>query len=101
MAKRRLTKADLERKVAELEAQLTGTLHFADLGLEKAGTDKLKGSAVIVRLHTLGGSEVTPTFAIRDGLSPETIAALRADIARSYELATMYRPRGLRETSSA
>lgn len=97
MKKRAPTRADLLRKIDELEAQQAGILHFADIGLAKAGTDKMMGSAVIVRLHTLGGSEITPTFAIRDGLSPETIAALRKDIARSWELATMYVPSGARE----
>lgn len=100
MRKRAPTRADLARKVAELEAQLASTLHFADIGLTKAGTDKMMASAVIVRLHTLGGSEITPTFAIRDGLSPETIAALRKDIARSWELATMHVPSGAREIKS-
>lgn len=97
MSKRRApTRADLLRKIEELEAQQAGILHFADVRLDKAG-DCLMGSAVIVRLHTLGGSEITPTFAIRDGLSPETIAALRKDIVRSWKLATLFKPRGALE----
>lgn len=96
MKKRAPTRADLLRKIEELEAQQAGILHFADVRLDKAG-DCLTGSAVIVRLHTLGGSEITPTFAIRDGLSPETIAALRKDIVRSWKLATLFKPRGALE----
>lgn len=97
MKKRAPTRADLLRKIEELEAQQAGILNFADIGLAKAGTDKMGASAVIVRLHTLGGSEITPAFAIRDGLSDETIAALRKDIVRSWKLATLFKPRGALE----
>lgn len=97
MKKRAPTRADLLRKIEELEAQQAGILHFADVRLPDASIDKTMGSAIIVRLHALGGREITPAFAIRDGLSQATIDALRADINRSYELATMFKPRGIAE----
>lgn len=43
-------------------------------------------------LTYLGGRELFKPVAIRDGLSDETIKALIADMVRSYELATMYKP---------
>jgi len=33
-----------------------------------------------------------PTL-IRDGLSPETIAAIKADLKRSYDLAIQFKPK--------
>lgn len=90
--KTRTTRAQLERKVVELEAQLASTYHFADANLRNAVKKSYMGSAVIVEITVLGGGTVMCPVAIRDGLSPETIAALRADIMRSWEGATAFRP---------
>src|SRR5690554_1290381 len=84
------TKADLRRKVKELEAQLASSYHFASATLDKAGG--LLGSAVVVELTALGGLKLIPPIAIRSGLSPDTIAALRKDIARSYDEAVEFKP---------
>lgn len=88
------SKSDLQRKVMELTGQLASTYHFADANLYKAGQDLL-GSGVLLQLHALGGRELIAPVVIRDGLSPETIAALRKDIERSYELATVLKPKGV------
>lgn len=90
----RKTRQQLLTKVAELEAQLASTYHFASVQLDRAGSQVHQASAVIVRLTSLGGKEVTPPFAVLDGLSPATIDALRADILRSWHKATEFRPRG-------
>lgn len=87
------TRAELQRKIMELEAQLASTYHFADANLHKA--QDLMGSGVLIQMHGLGGRELITPVVIRDGLSPETIAAIRKDIARSYELATLFKPRGV------
>lgn len=87
------TKAQLRRKVLELEAQLAATLHFADATLDKA--ENLMGSGVLLQLSALGGRELIPPVVIRDGLSPETIAAIRKDMIRSYEVATVFKPKGI------
>lgn len=86
------TRADLAREVKELKAQLASNCHFAAEEIKKLGTDRIMGSAVIVEISVLGGRTITP-FAIRDGLSAETIAALIADLKRSYELATLFKPK--------
>ena len=90
MAQKQRTRAELARKVKELEAQLTHRYHFASATLAKAGG--LAGSAVILELTALGGREVIPPVAIRGGLSSETIAAIRADIARSYDESIEFKP---------
>lgn len=88
------TRAELARKVKELEAQLAFTYHNASLTISKAG-DSHMASGVLVQLHSLGGKEITPPFVVRDGLSQETINALHADIVRSWEIATMFKPKGV------
>lgn len=88
----KLTKADLRRKVAELESQLAHVYHFADAQIDKAGAP-LMASGVVMTLTAIGGREIIPPVCIKDGLSPATIAAIRADLRRSYELATALAPR--------
>ena len=86
------TKADLKRQIAELNAQMASTYHFAAAGLHKAG-DAMMGSGVMIQLTGLGGKEIINPVVIRDGLSQDTIDAIRKDILRSYELATMLKPK--------
>jgi hypothetical protein len=80
----------LQRQKRELEAQLVGMLHFVRLGLH--GARGVKGGAVIVQMHWLGGKEVCPPFAIKDGPSNETIDALIADVRRTFDEATELKP---------
>lgn len=87
----RKTRAELELRVQELEAQLPSALWAADGTLQDAG-DALMGSGVVVRLAALGGRELTRPFVILDGLSDATIAAIREDIRRSWRLSTMAAP---------
>ena len=87
------TRAELQRENMELAAQLAHVYHFASTELPKAG-DCLAASGVLVTLHVLGGREITRPFVIRDGFSADTIAALQRDLARSYDLAVMFKPKG-------
>ena len=90
--KKRTTKAQLEREVKELKAQLAGTLHFASVGLKSASVSCMLGGGVILELTGLGGRELIPPVCIYDGLSDETLEALQEDFRRSYEHATEFRP---------
>lgn len=90
--KKPLTKADLQRKVKELEAQLAHQYHFTTRTIDKAGMQHCLGSAVILELTFLGGAKVIEPVAIKDGLSAETIAALKADLKRSYDLTVEFKP---------
>jgi hypothetical protein len=82
--------AILERRNRELEAQLAHVPHFARQGLEKARG--VRGGAVIVQMHWLGGREVCLPFSIKDGPSDATIDALIADLRRTYESITELKP---------
>lgn len=88
------SKEDLKRDVLELNAQLSSSYHFADAELDKFCD--LMGSGVLLQLSTLGNRKVLHPVVILDGLSKETIEAIRKDILRSYELATAFKPKGAR-----
>lgn len=88
------TRADLQREVTELKAQLAHVYHFASAELHKAGTDRMMGSGVLLQLHANGGRELILPVMIKDGLSADTIEALQRDLARSYELAVAFKPKG-------
>ena len=97
MTTKKQTKAqritELERKLREVEAGQAHVYHFADATLDKASTDHLAASGVIVTLTVLGGREIHSPVLIRDGLSKETIAALKGDLRRSYDLAVAFKPK--------
>lgn len=87
----------LARQAYELGAQLPVALYSAHADIAKAGADKMMASGVIVSISALGGRELAGPFCIGDGLSAETVAAIRADIVRSLMLKTVYMPAALRD----
>lgn len=84
--------AQLQRENKELSAQLVHQYHFASIELKDLTIPKMTGSAVILELTTLGGKRSVGPVAIRDGLSDETIAAIKADLVRSFNLCTELKP---------
>ena len=87
--------AELERKLREAEAGQAHVYHFASQTIDKASIDSLMGSGVIITLTVLGGREIFDPVMIRNGLSKETIEALKADFVRSYEDAIEFKPKGV------
>lgn len=85
---------ELENKLRSAEAYQVHKLHFASYALDKISTDKMGGSGVIISITTLNGKPIVDPTVISDGLSPETIAALQADMRRSFEERTELRPKG-------
>lgn len=80
------TRAQLLQQVADLEAQLNCAYGSAMSTIDKTGNKHMMASGVLVRLCAIGGREIVTPFMVTDGLSDETIAALKADIRRSYNL---------------
>ena len=78
-----------DRRILELEAQLLFAYTNAYKEIEKTSTQFLMASGIIVQLSALGGRELCKPFMIADGLSDETIAAIKADIKRSYDRSTI------------
>lgn len=87
--------ATLERQLIEAKAGQSHVYHSAESAVNKIGTNQLTGSGVVLTLTVLGGREVCAPVLIRDGLSDELIAALKADFKRSFDLATLYKPKGI------
>lgn len=88
----RKTRAQLERQVKDLNAQLASTYHFAAQELRGMVKRDYRASAVVVEVTALGGASLLSPVAIRDGLSKETIEALIADVMRSYASAVEFKP---------
>ena len=87
MTVKKPTYQELLRKNTELAGQLAGAYKRASRDLPKASTAHLTASGVLLQLTVLGGRQLIEPVVIRDGLSLETIEAIRADLHRSFELA--------------
>lgn len=85
---------ELERKLEEALASQAHMCGSACSEIVKAGPESLLGSGAILTLTALGGRQLIKPVLIRDGLSKESITALQADFARSFDLATLHRPKG-------
>jgi len=94
MKKQTVTKTDLKRKLKEALAGQAHVYHFAEMEIEKLSVDHLLGSGAVLSLQVLGRTSSTLPVLIRDGLSKETIMAIKADLKRSYELAITFKPKG-------
>lgn len=90
---KKLTNAELQRKIVELESQLAFAYARASEQVKKASSDNLMASGAIVTITALGGRVIMSPICIRDGLSHDTIKALQADILNSYNLATLSKPK--------
>jgi hypothetical protein len=82
------TRAQLERQILELNAQLASSYCYASQEISNASNDKFHCSGVLLQLTALGGREIIKPVVIVDGLSEATIAAIRADIKRSFDKVT-------------
>ena len=85
---------ELENKLRSAEAYQVHKLHFASYALEKVSTDRMRGSGVIISITALSGKPIVDPTVVSGGLSPETIAALQADMRRSFEERTELKPKG-------
>lgn len=93
MKKKAKTRVELEREIKELKGQLANSYHLASKAVEKASVDHLMASGAVLTITALGGREIVDCVVIRDGLSKETITAIKADLKRSYDLATIHKPK--------
>lgn len=67
------------------KAQDIGTLFRAHAALAKLGKDRYMASGVIVSVTNLSGKPLVEPVLIADGLSRDTIDALRRDVKASYD----------------
>lgn len=86
---------ELEQKLEEAKAHHVYRYYFASKALDRLSTDKFVGSGVVLSLTLIGGKELFEPVMICNGLSKETIAALKADLVRSFNYATELKPDGV------
>jgi hypothetical protein len=85
----------LERELREALAGQVHTHYFACKEIGKASMKHLMSSGVVLTLTVPGGRELFQPVLIHDGLSDETIAALKNDLKRSFDTATIMKPKEL------
>jgi hypothetical protein len=85
---------ELTRKLRESDAGHAHRYYFSCEEINGASTDHLMASGVVLTLTALGGREIIAPVLIHDGLSKETIEALKADLRRSFGLVTRFKPKG-------
>ena len=86
--------AELEKQLFVAQASQLHRLHFASIYLDKINANQMRGSGIVLSIHTLSGKPVFEPVMIANGLAPETIAALKADLARSFNYTTELKPKG-------
>lgn len=65
-------------------------LSQAHYNLNDANQTKYKASGVIVEVKDLTGKTIVQPFTVSDGLSQDTIEALRADVKRTYDVRLLH-----------
>lgn len=86
MVKPKLSRlAQALKDLRALKAQDIGTLSKAHADAQRLGKDRFLASGVIVSVTTIGGTTLLEPVMIADGLSDETIKALRRDIKATYD----------------
>lgn len=91
MRKKKPTYQELEKKVFELKAQTPNALYFAHKEIDKCNIDRLTGSGLILEITHLGGKNAVSPCLISNGLSNETIEAIKKDLKRSYDYLTEFK----------
>lgn len=78
----------IENELRVLKAGRVSTLCAAYKNLDKCNQERFMGSGVTIIIKNINKTDnmMVEEVIITDGLSPETIAALKADVKRSYEV---------------
>jgi hypothetical protein len=82
----------LKNKLRVLGASQLMTVCNAYKQVDKCGQDRYMASAVTITIKNINvnNNVIVEEVAIGDGLSPDTIAAIKADIKRGYDLMMSY-----------
>jgi hypothetical protein len=77
----------LQNEVRVLKASQLFVLTDAYRKIDKCGQDRYMGSGITLTIKNINkdNNVIVEEVIITDGLSPETIAAIKADLKRSYE----------------
>lgn len=99
MSKKQTLIAEMQNKINELQNKLFASeasqlhnLHFASANLQKACNSKMQGSGVILSIKALNGTDIVQPTMIANGLSQETIAAIKVDLRKAYDYTVALKP---------
>lgn len=86
--------AELQRRLRDAEAHQIHRYHFASKEVEAFNMDRFMGSSVIIEITAQGKKSQLSMgpVAILNGLSQETIKAIKADLKRSFDYASELKP---------
>lgn len=95
MEKQKETKKQLKRKLQILESDNFYALAKAYENIDRCNTNNFMASGVTITIKNINKDNpiICEEFCILDGLSDETIEAIKKDIKRSYDLKMSYIPK--------
>lgn len=99
MSKKQALITEMQNKISELqnklfvsEASQLHNLHFASADIQKASSSKMQGSGIILSIKASNGTDIVKPTRIVNGLSQETISAIKEDLRKAYEYAIELKP---------
>lgn len=99
MSKKQTIIAEMQNKISGLENKLFASeasqlhnLHFASTDIQRTHNSKMQGSGVILSIKALNGADIVRPTMIANGLSQETILAIKADLQKAYEYTIALKP---------
>lgn len=99
MPKKQTIIAELQNKISELQGKLFASeasqlhnLHFASADIQRVCNSKMQGSGIILSIKALNGNDIVKPTMIVNGLSRETILAIKADLTKAYEYTIALKP---------
>lgn len=99
MEKKKVTKKELQEELAIIKARDIIALDSAYRNINKANIETYLGSGIRITVKNINKTNnvICNEFMISDGLSPDTIKAIKEDIKRSFALVLSYNHPELRE----
>ena len=99
MSKKQTIITEMQNKINELQGKLfvseasqLHNLHFASADIQRTHNSKMQGSGVILSIKALNGADIVKPTMLVNGLSQETILAIKADFCKSYEYTIALKP---------
>lgn len=95
MEKQKETRKELKRKLQITESDSFYALTNAYKNIDSCTTDNFMASGVTITIKNINKNNpiICEEFCIIDGLSEETIKAIKKDIKRSYDLKMSFIPK--------
>jgi hypothetical protein len=93
----------LKNELRVMKASDLSTVCAAYRDIDKCGQDRYMASAVTITIKNINVNKntIVEEVAISDGLSPDTIEAIKRDIKRGYDITMSYPHNKIKEVTDA